>query len=205
MRSYKLTATKFSIVLALAAVQIAASGASPSFTGIKAGLADTPSSKSADASSVELPGQKTILLDPLDDFTMVAQRSANWDLDKTNIKFLGNDPSRAVRKVDDEEYLIYRHPHLTGFVLQIFARTAVPITSIVKIYRSADNGIPTVPVDYRYISRVAASEGGWTLYEIGPKAAMPNGTNSLAIVFEPVSGNPWDPNLGQVTLTSPTD
>jgi len=105
--------------------------------------------------------------------------------------------------VDDPEFLIYHHDKLTGFVLRVFERSTVPITSLVKVYRSTDDGASTEPVDYRFLSRAAAAEGGWTVYEIGPKQAMPVNTNSLVIVFEPVSGNPWDPNLGQVTLTSP--
>jgi len=156
-----------------------------------------------DPSSVDLPGQKPVLSDPLNDFTMVTRRSQGWDLDKTNVQFVGNDPSRAVRKVNDEEFLIYHHDKLTGFVLRIFERSSVPITSLVKLYRSPDGGASTYAVDYRSVSHAAAAEGGWTVYEIGPKQAMPVGTNSLVIVFEPVSGNPWDPNLGQVTLTSP--
>jgi len=156
-----------------------------------------------DPSSVDLPGQKPVLSDPLNDFTMVTRRSQGWDLDKTNVQFVGNDPSRAVRKVNDEEFLIYHHDKLTGFVLRIFERSSVPITSLVKLYRSPDGGASTYAVDYQSVSHAAAAEGGWTVYEIGPKQAMSVGTNSLVIVFEPVSGNPWDPNLGQVTLTSP--
>ena len=167
------------------------------------GAQDIPTTVAVDPSSVDLPGQKPVLFDPLNDFTMVARRSLNWDLDRTNVQFVGNDPSRAVRKVDDEEFLTYHHPKLTAFVLRIYEHSNVPITSLVKLYRSSNDGATIEPIDYRFIGRSAAPVGGWTAYDLGPKQPMPIDTNSLIIVFEPLSNNPWDPNLGQVTLTSP--
>jgi len=153
------------------------------------------SAQSAEASAT--PQVSNTVTDPLNGFTIVYSKSSNWTIDSSNPTYFNGDTARATRTVDDSEYLVYKYTGITTFKATVYTLDG-PI-SVATFYSSPDG------VTYTQIPASTGSEtataSGWGYYNIVPSGSIPSGTNYLKVQFTSGTGNAWDPQLGQISLT----
>ena len=188
---------------------------SPSLTDTglaNGGMAYTYQVYSVDAAGMSQPctpvtirlygtGAQTIV-DPLNDFSFVSSMSANWAIDNSNPTYFNGDTARADRSVDDDEWLDYSYPNISTFTATVYVLAAP--TSSILFYISTNGGATFTPLAVNYGSESTTT--GWGYYSITPSSALPAGVTDLKIEFNPGSGNNWDPQLAQLSLsyTGPT-
>ena len=138
------------------------------------------------------------MVDPLNDFTKVSSKTANWTTDTTNVTFFSGDTSRATRTVDDTEDLVYALPSISSFQENVWS-FSTNITGVTTWY-STNNGS-----SYTQIATTAAGpymgSAGWRMYVLTPSASLPAGVTNLEFQFTSGTGNAWDPQLGQMQIS----
>ena len=143
------------------------------------------------------PEQTNTVTDPLSNFTIINSKSGNWTLDSSNPTYFSGDTSRATRTVDDTEYLIYKFSGITTFDALVYTLNG-PI-SVATFYTSPDGNTWT-QATVNTGSETAVS-AGWGYYNIVPTGSLPSGTNYLKVQFTSGTGNAWDPQLSQISIT----
>jgi hypothetical protein len=148
---------------------------------------------------------KVAIFDPLDNFDFAFSKSEGIGLDTTNAQYMGNDMSRLTRSSDTKQYIGYKYPHMSGFIVRFYTKQSYKALSrIVQIFSSPDLGNTSVPVEYTSVPGFdGGGDGGWTGYDLVPKSALPADTNSIFIVINSGSGVAYDPEVSQVAIKTP--
>jgi hypothetical protein len=131
------------------------------------------------ARPVALTGGSNSLLDNLDNWSKTYRRSGGLKLAQSSPAEFNYDPSRAVAKTKDDQYLIYRTGPITSFALKAYYQGALGL----KVYGSHD-GEAWAPIDLASTNPAPAMGGrGWYLVELLPAATLRPQVNELKIEF----------------------
>ncbi len=145
-----------------------------------------------------------LMTDTLEDWSKLngGSHTDGWGFDTSNAAlYCDGDRSRAVRKSDDLQSIVYKYKDITDFTASIYAGIdhSDPVTlGVTKFYASA-NGTDWAPVAVTPVTR-ATNKGTWKLYNYVPSETIPAGTNYLKIEFGPGAGHAYDPQLAQLSL-----
>ncbi|WP_168119563.1 endo-1,4-beta-xylanase [Paenibacillus sp. HB172176] len=132
--------------------------------------------------------------DDWDDFSKVSAMSDNWTIATSTPQNKGNDPRRASRSTQSEEYLVYHVDDMTSLSMKLYYNIA---GDDIELYGSATDG------NYQLLtadkSAPSNSGGAWNqvTYTVD---AMPQGTNFLKIVVPANSHAYYTPQLGQLHI-----
>ncbi|OAS23056.1 hypothetical protein A8708_23135 [Paenibacillus oryzisoli] len=137
------------------------------------------------------------IVDVLDDLSLTFAHSANLKFDRGEPGKFDGDTSRLIRKTITNEYLIYKaqpNKDITGFTARAWFRPQDGVTDF-AFYTSTDN--------VTYTAFTPTKTGGIENYkEINYSGMLPTGTQYLKIVYMMNGAYNWNPQLGEVTLTS---
>ena len=142
------------------------------------------------------------MVDYLNDFSMASTVSAGMGINGSNANFFNGDGARASRNPDDTEYITYALPNITTFCAKVYALNG-PI-STVKFYTSTNNGSTWTPITVSYGTRTTSEfdkASAWGYYTIVPAATLPTGVTNLKVELNAGTGNAWDPEISQVSIT----
>ncbi|MFC3803914.1 polysaccharide lyase family 8 super-sandwich domain-containing protein [Cohnella sp. GCM10012308] len=138
--------------------------------------------------------------DSLNDFSNVFASSANLAFEAGNPIYFNGDTSRVTRKTvsaGSGEYLIYKAPYnmdMTDFDVTTWFLPAEAKTDF-QIYTSPDNDVYTL-----YTPTKTSELTGWQ--KVKYSGSLPQGTKYLKIVFRLNSAYAWNPQIGDVHITS---
>jgi hypothetical protein len=129
----------------------------------------------------------------LDDLSQTYQYSDNISLDTSNPQHTHGDTSRAIRATATREYITWKQERMTSFQAIAYFWPGEPVSHF-SIYTSANgrNWILSHPV-------ISSIGGNWLEY-IYSLNGLSN-VNYVKMVWNNTSGQPWNPNLGEVSLT----
>ena len=144
-------------------------------------------------------GTSAQFTDPLNDFTLVSSKTANWSIDTTNSANFNGDAGRAMRSSLTTESLTYNKTNITGFTVRIYNNSGYAYTATLAV--SPDNSTWTTVG-----TTVTASGSGaqnWTYQDLTNTSAITAGMNYLRITLSGGSVN-WSPQISQVTINYTT-
>ncbi|MFD2673626.1 cellulase family glycosylhydrolase [Marinicrinis sediminis] len=143
------------------------------------------------------------LVDGLDNWQHIASHSDGWSFDNGNAEtYFEGDASRLKRTALDQQEIVYHFTGLDSFSANVYGETgSVDVTSGIDFYTSTDGANWSV-VDAVYADGPVPTADNWARFTLKSQAAMPEGTNYLKLVFSETGGNPWSPQLSEVTLIS---
>lgn len=134
-----------------------------------------------------------IIVDNLDDLSQTYQYSANIGLDKSNSQYTNGDKSRAVRATATHEYITWKQERMTSFQAIAYFWPGEPVSHF-SIYTSSDGR------NWRLSHPDSSSIGGnWTeyIYTLNGLSKV----NYVKIVWNNTTGQPWNPGLGEISIT----
>ncbi|MFD2328103.1 polysaccharide lyase family 8 super-sandwich domain-containing protein [Cohnella sp. GCM10020058] len=140
------------------------------------------------------------LNDPLNDFSKVLARSTNLTFESGSPPYFNDDAFRVIRKTvstDAGEYLVYKAPYsmdMTDFEVTTWFYPYEARTDF-EIYTSPDNAVYTL-----YTPTQTTELLRWT--KVSYSGSLPQGTKYLKIVFRLNSAYSWNPQIGDVRITS---
>lgn len=146
--------------------------------------------------SVTYSGGSSPISDPLNDFTLVSSKTANWTIDTTNSANFNGDVGRAMRSTLSTESLTYNKTGLTSFTVRIYSNSSQP-GSTVTLATSPDNSTWTTVSTT--VSGSGSGAANWTYQDLTNAAAIGSGKNYLKITLSGGSVN-WSPQIAQVTV-----
>ncbi len=152
-----------------------------------AGVAGKPSNSYQAASG-------SILADNLSDWSKTYQHSSNLTFYTNSYQQMHDDLSRAGRTTATNEYIIWKRVGMTSFQAIAYFWPGEPISHF-SIYTSVDgrNWIISHPT-------ISSINGNWAEY-IYTLNGLSN-VNYVKIVWNNRNGRVWNPELGEVTITS---
>jgi hypothetical protein len=138
-------------------------------------------------------------VDVLDDYTQVYARSSNLDFERGSPEYFNGDTSRAIRTTTNtnEEYLIYKaadNREMTSFDITTWFWSNEAKTDF-QIYTSSDDITYTL-----YTPTKTTAVPRWT--KVNYSGLLPEGTKFLKIVYALKSNYIWNPQIGEVRITS---
>jgi len=139
----------------------------------------------------------TTSVDNLNDWSQVNSKSAGWTLDTSNPAYMNGDTSRATRTADTTQYLVYSYPNITKFSAKVYTWNG-PV-SAASFFISTDNGVTYSALSVTPGSKTI-STSPWGYYTIKNASPLPAGVTNLKVQFS-TSGNSWDPQLSQISIT----
>ncbi|MGG1555600.1 polysaccharide lyase family 8 super-sandwich domain-containing protein [Paenibacillus ferrarius] len=137
------------------------------------------------------------IVDVLDDLSLTFAHSANLTFDRGQPEAFDGDTSRLIRKTVTNEYLIYKaqpNKDITGFTAKAWFWPNEAVTDF-AFYTSPDN------VTYTAFAPTKV-EGIHGYKEVDYSGMLPSGTQFLKLVYMHNGSYNWNPQLGEVTLTS---
>jgi hypothetical protein len=140
------------------------------------------------------------LEDPLNDFSKVFARSTNFMFESGLPANFNEDTSRVIRTTSNTkgEYLIYKAPYsmdMTDFDVTTWFLPGEANKTDFQIYTSPDNEVYTL-----YTPTKTTALMGWM--KTNYSGLLPQGTKYLKIVFQHQSAYTWNPQIGNVRITS---
>lgn len=146
-------------------------------------------------------GGPVTFTDSLNNFNYIAAKSANLSFDTSNPTYFNGDTSRVRRSVDDTESFYYVLNNITSVTVRVYTKsTAAVLQTVFKIYSSTDGGTTFSDLTYTLGGAHSGGGGGWYYYDVSP-SSIPAGTNAFKINMYAGSGQSYDPEISQVTLT----
>lgn len=142
------------------------------------------------------------LYDPLDDWSLGHEYSANLGLDGSNPTYFDEDTSRAVRQDKEDGVVIYRlegwkSASVTAYLGMWYGATP----NVLRLYASATGEeADYVPVAIRYAEAGDVVEG-WQKFEFFVNEVLPDGMNFLKIVMSDSINEAWAVQLGEVEIS----
>ena len=135
-----------------------------------------------------------MLVDNLNDWSKTYEHSNNLYFDRTHVQFLHGDTSRVIRTTATHEYVTWRQVGMKSFQAITYFWPNEPVSHF-SIYTSADgsNWILTNP-------EIANAGGNWLEYIYTLNNMF--GVNYVKMVWNNTTGQPWNPNLAEVTISS---
>jgi hypothetical protein len=137
------------------------------------------------------------IVDVLDDLSLTFAHSPNLKFDRGQSEAFEDDTSRLIRSTNTNEYIIYKaqpNKDLTEFTAKAWFWANEAVTDF-AFYSSTDNVTYTT-----FAPTQTVGNNGWK--EVNYSGALPTGTQYLKIVYKHTTSNLWNPQLGEVTLTS---
>ncbi len=134
-----------------------------------------------------------IIVDNLDDLSQTYQYSENISLDTSNSQYTHGDTSRAVRATATHEYITWKRDRMTSFQAIAYFWPGEPVSHF-SIYTSANGR------NWTLSHPVISSIGDIWIEYIYILNGLSN-VNYVKIVWNNTSGQPWNPNLGEISIT----
>jgi endoglucanase Acf2/fibronectin type 3 domain-containing protein len=156
------------------------------------------SAQSTEVNATPAGSSSQTITDYLNDWTIISSKSANWTLDGSNVSYFAGDTSRATRTVDDTEYLTYTFSGITTFNAMVYTWNG-PVT-VATFWYSTNNGSTWTQCTVNYGTKTAVASG-WGYYNVVPSATLPAAVTNLKVQFTSGTGNGWDPQLSQISIT----
>jgi Cellulase (glycosyl hydrolase family 5) len=137
-------------------------------------------------------GSAAMLIDNMHSWSGVYQHSANLTFDTTSAQLMGGDISRAVRTNATHQFIIWKHAHTSSFQAIGYFWPGEPVSSFTfsvsadgKSWRTVVPGVISFPSNW--LEFVYSLQG---LTDVA----------YVKIAWNNVSGQPWNPNLGTVSI-----
>jgi len=137
------------------------------------------------------------MIDELNDYTNIYDRSANFYFDSSNAPIFNGDASRLARRTNTDEYVIYKAApdmDMDDFAVKTWFWPYEPSTDF-EFYTSADNSTYTL-----FTPEKSTVTGTWN--EVNYSGEVPAGTQYLKIVYKQRSSNTWNAQIGRVEINS---
>jgi hypothetical protein len=137
------------------------------------------------------------VVDELNDYGKMYAHSANVFFNTSNSHLFGGDTSRLARTTNTDEYAIYKAEpdrDMTEFSMKAWFWKYEP-TEDFEFYTSPDNSTYTP-----FTPDISTATGPWN--EVNYSGQLPAGTQYLKIVYKLNTSNVWNPQIGQVEITS---
>lgn len=147
-----------------------------------------------DVRLTDVPAYGT-LVDDLNSYDAVLEKSGNLWLDGNNADVADGDESRLTRTADTDEYLIYRQEEISKFSVQLYTGS----TDYIDFYVSPDKTAWT-QVEVETSEKVPTSRDWYKLTKTS--VSIPPGMNYFKMVVRGDNEFSWYPQVGQITLTS---
>ncbi len=145
----------------------------------------------------EEPVIEVTVVDDLNDYSKIVDRSPNLYFNTSNPQYFGGDASRLARTADSDEYIVYQaapNMDMEQFAVKAWFWPYEAITDF-EFYTSTDQSAYTLFTPVK-----ATVTGPW--HEVDYSGELPTGTQYLKIVYKHSSSNTWNPQLGEVAITS---
>lgn len=137
------------------------------------------------------------IVDVLDDLSLTFAHSSNLSFDRGQSEAFNGDSSRLIRNTNTNEYIIYKaqpNKDITQFSAKAWFWANEAVTDF-AFYSSPDNVTYTA-----FTPTKVDGASGWK--EVNYSGVLPTGTQYLKIVYMHNTNYLWNPQLGEVTLTS---
>ncbi len=143
-------------------------------------------------SSAFQAGSTGFRIDNLNDWSGVYQHSPNLGFDTTNAQFMCSDTSRVLRTTATHEFVTWRQKNMLSFQAIAYFWSYEPVSPL-SFYTSADGQSWTAATP-----TVVAIHGDWQedIYTLQKLANV----NYVKVVWNNTTGQPWNPNLGTVSI-----
>lgn len=133
-----------------------------------------------------------IIVDNLDDLSHAEEYSNNISLDKSKAEKTHGDTSRAIRSTATHEYIIWKQDGMRSFQAIAYFWSGEPMSHF-SFYTSSDNrnwvlSHPTISI----------LGGNWIecVYTLNDLSNV----NYVKLVWNNTRGQPWNPNLGEISI-----
>jgi len=138
-------------------------------------------------------GSGGIVIDNLDDWSKTYEHSSNLTFDTTNSQYMNGDPSRVMRTTATNENITWRRANMTSFQVTAYFWPSEPVSHF-SIYTSSDGRIWT-----RSHPAISSIYSNWLeyIYTLNGLSKV----NYVKMVWNNTSGQVWNPELGEVTIT----
>ena len=159
------------------------------------GITRTLAVNQAAATPDDGDGDVTQVLDPLDDWSVIHSRTANWSL--VSRRAFGSDEydaSVATRSNAEAASLTYEVTDIRDFAVRVYLHFA---GSPQVTFATSPDGRAFTPLAATYDGY--ATEGGWARRDYAPSGALPRGHDYLRITV--TGSTAWTPHISQVEIT----
>jgi hypothetical protein len=143
------------------------------------------------------PISNVTVVDELNDYTKMHDHSTNVFFNTSNSHVFGGDTSRLARTTNTNEYVIYKAEpdmDMNEFAIKAWFWQYEP-TEDFEFYTSPDNSTYTL-----FTPDTTTVIGSWN--EVNYSGELPAGTQYLKIVYKLNTSNVWNPQIGEVEITS---
>ncbi|MCP2370311.1 hypothetical protein BJ978_000987 [Agromyces terreus] len=138
---------------------------------------------------------RAALVDDLDDFSLTAEHTGSLSIDGGNPAQFGGDTGRAKRDSADPASLVWTYDDISGADFTAWYWPDQPVIPI-AVAGSADGTEWTT-----LAPQVTGGAGNWKRYDYSLRGL--EGVDFLKISWDGAEGEPWTPQIGQLTLFSP--
>ena len=137
-------------------------------------------------------GSTSMMIDNLNDWSKVYQRSSNLTFDTTNAQYMRGDTSRVIRTTATHEFVTWKQTNMISFQAIAYFWTYEPVSPL-SFYTSADgtNWTEVTP-------QVVNVYGNWQEYIYTLQGLT--GVNYVKVLWNNITGQTWNPNLGAVSI-----
>ncbi|GAA1824507.1 carbohydrate binding domain-containing protein [Agromyces salentinus] len=135
------------------------------------------------------------LVDPLDDFSLTAEHTGALSIDGGNPGQFGGDAGRAKRDSADPASLVWTYDDISGADFTAWYWPDQPVIPV-AVSASAD-GSEWTPLE----PQVTGGAGNWKRFDYRLRGL--EDTDFLRISWDGAQGEPWTPQIGELTLFSP--
>lgn len=132
-------------------------------------------------------------VDNLNDWSNTYAYSGNLSLDTSNSEYMHGDTSRATRATTTHEYIIWKQVGMTSFQAIAYFWPSEPVSHF-SIYISSDGK------GWKLSDPAITRMGGDWIEYVYTLNGLSN-VNYVKMVWNNTSGHPWNPNLGEVSIT----
>jgi hypothetical protein len=139
-----------------------------------------------------------MIVDDLNDWSKSYSHTSNLSFDTTNASYLFGDTSRAYRTSATNEEIVWQYTGMSSFQATTYFWPGEAVSPF-SIYTSADDSNWTLVTPSISVTS-GGGNGNWDRY-VYDLAGLSN-VNYVKIRWNNTSGQFWNPQVGQVTLTA---
>ncbi len=133
-----------------------------------------------------------MMIDNLNDWSKVYQHSSNLTFDTSRVWYMRGDASRVRRTTATHEFVIWRQANMVSFQAIAYFWPSEPVSSF-SFYTSRDGTNWTAVV-----SGIVSVHNDWLEYIYTLQVL--SGVNYIKMVWNNITGQIWNPNLGAVSI-----
>ncbi len=137
-------------------------------------------------------GSRGMMIDNLNDWGKVYKHSSNLTFDTTNVQYMRGDTSRAIRTTATCEFITWKQANMVSFQAIAYFWPYEPVSSF--SFYTSENGTNWTVV----MPGVVSIYGDWQEYIYTLQDL--SGVNYVKMVWNNITGQPWNPNLGAVNI-----